>query len=165
MSKCDLCGSRAGSSIRICNQGQGFYQLYTMVWYVSYLQEYWRFLRPRASRDAVCFQVVLQGNQNVTYIDTSMHYLMCTLNPPMRSMDSCPSAWILMMGDYVNTSENERVYQVKIVRWSEGQNRKCRKYSVYSYSHTVDVWPKDSKITKLAMIWNGRFIPNSFKDT
>ena len=81
-SKCDLCGSEAGRGIRICNQGQGFYQSYTMVWYVSYLQEYWRFLRPRASGDAVCFQVVLQGNQNVTYIDTSMHYLMCTLNPP-----------------------------------------------------------------------------------
>ena len=80
-SKCDLCGSQAGSGIRICNQEQEFYQSYTMVWYVSYLQEYRRFLRPRASRDAVCFQVVLQGNQNVTYIDTSMHYLMCTLNP------------------------------------------------------------------------------------
>ena len=48
MSKCNLCGSRAGSGIRICNQGQGFYQSYTMVWYVSYLQEYWRFLWPRA---------------------------------------------------------------------------------------------------------------------
>ena len=140
MSKYDLCGSQADSGIRICNQGQGSYQSYTMVWYVSYLQEYRRFLRPRASRDAVCFQVVLQGNQNVTYIDTSMHYLMCTLNPPMRSMDSCPSAWILMMGDYVNTSENEQVYQVKIVRWSKGQNRKCRKYSVHSYSNTVRIW-------------------------
>ena len=81
-SKCDVCGSRAGSVIRICNQGQGFYQSYTMVWYVSYLQEYWRFLQPRASGDPVCFQVVMQGNQNTTYIDTSMHYLMCTLNPP-----------------------------------------------------------------------------------
>ena len=81
-SKCDLCGSQAGSGIRICNPGQGFYQSYTMVWYVSYLQEYRRLLQPRASGDAVCFQVVLQGNQNVTYIDTSMHYLMCTLNPP-----------------------------------------------------------------------------------
>ena len=59
--KCDLCGSQAGRGIRICNQGQGFYQSYNMVWYVSYLQEYWRFLRPRASGDAVCFQVVLQG--------------------------------------------------------------------------------------------------------
>ena len=146
-SKCDLCGSGAGSGIRICNQGQWFYQSYTMVRYVSYLQEYWRFLWPRASGDAVCFQVVLQGNQNATYIDTSMHYLMCTYDP--RSMDSCSSAWILMMGDYVNTSENERVYQVKIVRWSKGQNRKCRKYSVYSYSHTVDMWPKGSKITEV----------------
>ena len=44
----------------------------------------------RASGDAVCFQVVLQGNQNATYIDTSMHYLMCIFDP--RSMDSCPSA-------------------------------------------------------------------------
>ena len=74
-SKCDLCGSQAGSGIRIRSQGQGFYQSYTMVWYVSYLQEYWRFLRPRASGDAVCFQVVLQGNQNASYIDTSMYIL------------------------------------------------------------------------------------------
>ena len=118
-SKCDLCGSRTGSGIRICNQGQGFYQSYTMVWYVSYLQEYWRFLWPRASGDAVCFQVVLQGNQNATYIDTSMHYLMCTFDP--RSMDSCPSAWILTMGDYVNSSEKKQVYQVKVVSGAKGR--------------------------------------------
>ena len=80
-SKCDLCGSQAGRGIRICNQGRGFYQSYNMVWYVSYLQEYWRFLWPRASGHAVCFQAVLQGNQNATYIDSSMQYLMCTLNP------------------------------------------------------------------------------------
>ena len=30
-SKCDLCGSEAGRGIRICNQGQGFYQSYNMV--------------------------------------------------------------------------------------------------------------------------------------
>ena len=44
----------------------------------------------------------------------------CTLwIRPMRSKDSCPSAWILTMGDYVNTSENEWVYWV--MTWSEGQ--------------------------------------------
>ena len=148
-SKCDLCGRQAGSGIRIRSQGQGFYQSYTMVWYVSYLQEYWRFLRPRASGDAVCFQVVLQGNQNAAYIDTSMHYLMCTLNPSDEINGQLSFSVILTMGDYVSTSENEWVYRARVVRWSEGQNRKCRKYSVYSYSHTVDMWPKGSKITEV----------------
>ena len=81
------------------------------------------------------------------YIHRHKHAL---LDVHFESEDSCPSAWILMMGDYVSTSENERVYQVKVVRWSEGQNHKCsRKYSVYSYSHTVDMWPKGSKVTEV----------------
>ena len=76
---------------------------------------------------------------SATYIDTSMYYLMCTLNLPDEINGQLSFGMILTMGDYVSTSENERVYRVKVVRWSEGQNCKCRKYSVYSYSHTVDM--------------------------